>query len=130
MLERGLDDAAGAAFGAADQRDDEADLGVGRHRGGMVKPAGGGDIDAAFPAVIARRHGGDDETASAARGEEVAVLLQQANDAGAHRAEPGYGKSEGRFHAGTHAGQFSRKISARFAATPVSPVGGAVSTRI
>ncbi len=76
MLDRGFDNAEGGAIGASDQFDNNVDVGIGRHRCGVVKPARGGDVDASITASIARRHGGEHQTASAARGEEVAVLLQ------------------------------------------------------
>ena len=98
VIERGIDDLAGDPVGAADQFDDDVDLGIGGHRRRILVPAHRRQIDAAVAAAVARRHRGDDDRAAAAFGQELGLVLQQFEDAGPDRAETGDGNLQGRLH--------------------------------
>ena len=55
--QRGLDDVERDPLGAADQLDDDVDVGVGRHRGGVLVPAHRRQVDAAVAPPVAGRDG-------------------------------------------------------------------------
>src|SRR6185312_11934318 len=86
--ERAFDHGQRRAVRAADQLDHRIDLGVARHRGGVVPPLIGADIDAAVARAVARRDGTDLDAPAGPRGDEVALTLQHIDETGADRAEP------------------------------------------
>ena len=98
VLERGLEQLAGDAVGAADQLDDDVDLGIGRHRRGILVPAHRREIDAAVAPPVARRYRGDDDAAAGALRQQIGLPVQQLQNAGANGAETGDGDLERRFH--------------------------------
>ena len=100
MVERGVEHLPGDAVGAADQLDDDVDLGIGRHRRGVLVPAHRRQIDAAIAPAIARRDRGDDDAAAGALSQQFGLPVQQLQDAGPDSAETGDGDLERRFHDG------------------------------
>ena len=78
-------------LGAADQLDDDVDLGIGGHRRRVLVPAHRRQIDAAVAPAVARRDRGDDDAAAGALRQQLGLPVQQLQGAGADRAEPGDG---------------------------------------
>src|SRR5216683_512453 len=77
------------AISAADQLDDDVDVGIRGHRHGVGEPARAGELDAAVTPAVARRDGGESDLAPAALRDEAGVLAKQVDDAGADGAETG-----------------------------------------
>ena len=65
------------AVGAADQLDDDVDLGIGRHRRGVLVPAHRREVGAAIAPAIACRHRGDDDAAGGALSQQVGLPVKQ-----------------------------------------------------
>ena len=100
MVERGVENLTGDAVGAADQLDDDVNLGIGRHRRGILVPAHRREVRAAIAPAIACRDRSDDDAAAGAVSQQVGLPVQQLEDAGANSAETGDGDLERRFHDG------------------------------
>ena len=77
MTESGVEHLAGDAVGAADQLDDDVDLGIGRHRRGVLVPAHRREVGAAIAPAIACRHRGDDDAAGGALSQQVGLPVKQ-----------------------------------------------------
>ena len=77
--DRAFDDRLGDALGAADQLDHHVDSRIGRHGGSVVEPRQAGNLDRARLASVARGHARDRDRAPAARRDQRAVLVDQAD---------------------------------------------------
>ena len=77
------------AVAAADQFDDDVDVIVARQRRRIVMPGHAGKVDAAIALAVAGADRNDRQLAAATQRQHVALLGQQANDAGADCAEAG-----------------------------------------
>ena len=77
VVERGVEHAPGDAVGAADQLDDDVDLGIGRHRRRVLVPAHRRQIDAAIAAAVAGRDRGDNDPAAGALRQQIGLPVQQ-----------------------------------------------------
>jgi hypothetical protein len=100
VIESGVEHLAGDAVGAADQLDEGIDLGIGRHRRGILVPAYCRQIGAAITPPIACRHRRDDDAAARSLSQQIGLPVQQLEDAGPNGAETGDGDLERRFHDG------------------------------
>ena len=76
---------------AADQFEDDVDIGLDRHRGRVVVPGALRKIDAAVPAPVPRGYRDHVDRASAPRRDEIAARLQDTDRRRADRAEAGDG---------------------------------------
>ena len=86
------------AVGAADQLDHEVDLRVGGERQRIVVPAVAVERDAALALPVARRDRDHAQLAPGAQRDQRAVLLEQAQDRAADRAEAGDADAQRRSH--------------------------------
>ena len=77
----------GRAVGAADQFDHHVDIVAGRQRRHVVDPFIGRQVDAAILVAVARGDGDHLHRAAGAAGNQVAIGVEQANDAATHRSE-------------------------------------------
>src|SRR6516225_1888529 len=100
MVECGIDHLPGDAVGAADQLDDDVDLGIGCHRRRIFVPAHRRQIDPAIAAPIAGGNRDDDEPASSPLSQEVSLPVEQLRGAGADRPQARDGDLQRRFHDG------------------------------
>ena len=91
MRESGFDNARGNAVGAADQLDDDVDLGIGGHCRGIFIPAHRRQLDTAVAAPVSGRYRRHDKASAAALGQHFGLVLKQFQRAGTHGAEPGNG---------------------------------------
>ena len=76
------------AVRAADQLDDDIDIVARRQFGGVVDPGEARQIDAAIARPVARRDRDDLDRAAGAALDDLAVDVEQLDDARAHRAQP------------------------------------------
>jgi hypothetical protein len=98
MIEGGVEHLPCDAVGAADQLDDDVDLGIGRHRRGVLVPAHRREVGAPIAPAIACRDRADDDAAASALSQQVGLSVQQLEDAGPNSAETRDGDLEWRFH--------------------------------
>ena len=92
--ERGFHQGAGGAVGAADQFQHHVHVGVGGQRHRILVPAQAGDGHLAFLGAVAGGHGGDGDGAAGAGGDQVGIVAQQLQHAGADGAQAGDGDGE------------------------------------
>ena len=85
----------GRAIRSTDQLDDSVDIRAGRERTHVVDPLIAREVDATILAPVPSGNGDDLDWPAGATGDQIAIDLQQANDAGAHRAEANDGEAEG-----------------------------------
>ena len=88
-LERGLDRGARRPLVAADQFDEDVDVGLLGELHRIVEPLGRGQVDAAVLARSARRNGGDDDRPAALAGQFGGLFGKHARHARADGAQPG-----------------------------------------
>jgi hypothetical protein len=86
------------AISAADQLDNDIDLGVRRHRDRVLVPAHGRQIDAAVAASIARGYRCDNNSPARTLGKQISLAIEQLQHPGSDGAETGYGDPQRRFH--------------------------------
>src|SRR5215472_11311348 len=96
--DRGFDDLAGDPVSAADQLDDDIDLGIGGHRHRVLVPAHRRQISATITAAVTRRYRDDDEPAAGTLGQQLGLAIEQLQDAGADCAETSDSELQRRFH--------------------------------
>src|SRR6185369_4396242 len=84
-----LDQCLGRPLGAADQLDDDIDLGVTGEIEAVLDPVETGEIDATILAAITRRDGRDLDRSWAMLLQNIAVFLQQANNTGTDGPQTG-----------------------------------------
>ena len=101
VIEGDVDHLTGNTVGAADQLDDDVDLGIGRHRGGVLVPAHRRQVGPAVAPPVASRHRGDEHATTGSLTQQIGLPVQQLQDAGPNSAETGDGDLERRFHDGT-----------------------------
>ena len=94
-FQRGDDRLQRLAALAADQLDEDVNVGGLGHFDRIVEPGDIAKVHAAVLRAVARRDGGDDEVAAALAGEHVAVVREDAQDGRADCAEAGYADFEG-----------------------------------
>jgi hypothetical protein len=93
--QRRLDRRARRAFVAADQLDEQVDIGRFRQFDRIVEPSEAAQRDAAVLALVAGADAGDDDGAPRAPLKRLRLTLQQANDGGANGAEAGNADAQG-----------------------------------
>jgi hypothetical protein len=98
VFEGGVDHLLRYAVGAADQLDDDVDLGIGGHRRRILVPAHRREVDAAIAAAVASGDRNDDHPATGALRQEIGLPVEQLQGAGADRAETRDGNLQRRFH--------------------------------
>jgi len=76
MVERGIDHAPGDALGAADQLDDDVDLGIGCHRRRILVPAHHGQLDTAIVPAIAGGYCSDNNPAPGALRQHLGLPVE------------------------------------------------------
>ena len=89
MRQRRLDAGPRRPFGAADQLDEQVDLGRGGERDRIGEKFAACQIGVALLAGVARRDRGDDDFPPRARRERVRLAGQQTRDGRANRSNPG-----------------------------------------
>jgi hypothetical protein len=77
MIEGGVEHVPCNAVGAADQLDDDIDLGIGRHCRGVLVPAHRREVGAPIAPAIACRDRGNDDAAAGALSQQVGLPVQQ-----------------------------------------------------
>ncbi|QYU67233.1 tripartite tricarboxylate transporter permease [Leptolyngbya sp. 15MV] len=89
------------AIGPADQLDHHVDVFARGQRGHVVDPVEPGDVDAAVAVAAARADSGDLDPAPGPRGHERGIGVEQPDDTGPDRAEPGERDAQRFRHCGT-----------------------------
>ena len=85
--QRRLHRRARGAFRAADEFNEEIDVGRAGERHGIVEPFRLAKVDAAFARPVAGRHGGHRDPAPRARRESLSLPVEKTYDGSAHRAQ-------------------------------------------
>jgi hypothetical protein len=98
VIERCVEHTPGDPIGAADQLNDDVDLGICRHRRCILVPADRGQVDTAITAAIACGNRCYDDPTAGALSEELGLTLQHLQGAGTDRTETGDGDLQRRFH--------------------------------
>jgi len=98
VVEGGVDHPPGDAVGAADQFDDDVDLGICGHRRGILVPAHRRQIDPAITAPITGGNRGDDDPAASPLGQEIRLPVEQLHDTGTDRPQARDSDLQRRFH--------------------------------
>ena len=93
--ERGFHQGAGRAVGAADQLQHHVHVRIGRQRHRVFIPAQPGQRDAAVLGAVARGNGGHGDRTSGTGGDQVGIVAQQRQHAGADGAQAGNGDGQG-----------------------------------
>src|SRR5216683_4912985 len=87
MVERRVDHIPRDAISAPDQLDNDVNLGIGRHRAGVLVPAHRREIDPAIATPVTRGDRSDDEPAAGALCQEIGLPVEQLQGASSHSAE-------------------------------------------
>jgi len=98
MVESGVDHSPGDAVGAADQLDDDVDLGICRHRRCILIPAHRRQIHPAIAAPIAGGNRSDDDPAARPLSQKLSLPVEQLQSTGANRPQARDSDLQRRFH--------------------------------
>jgi len=98
VLERCIEHSTGNTLRAADQFDDNVNLGIGGHRNGIFVPPHGREIDTAIAPPIARRYRNNNNPSPGAPSDDIGLPVQQLQHTRPNRTETRDGDLQRRLH--------------------------------